>query len=117
MPNKNFFSNNYTIYIFLFVTVIILILVTAIVMYILYKHLKLKTLVTSLTLQQIKEVAVVTKQEGIMPNIECICKIQWYTILILSLSSLGFVVFVTLKSRFMIFISDTQYYGPMRCVL
>ena len=36
--------------------------------------MKLKTLVASLALQQIKEVGVVTKQEGIMPNIECTCK-------------------------------------------
>ena len=51
MPNKNFFFNNYTIDIFLFVTAIIPILLTAKVMYILCKHMKLKTLVTSLALQ------------------------------------------------------------------
>ena len=101
LPNKNFFFNNYTIDIFMFVTAIILLLVTFIFMYILCKHMKLKTLVTSLALQQIKEVGVVAKQEGINLawNIECTCKIQWYTILMLSLSFLGLVLLVILKSQ------------------
>ena len=55
LPNKNFFFDNYTIDIFLCVTAIISLLITAIVMYILCKHIKLKTLVTSLALQQIKK--------------------------------------------------------------
>ena len=97
---KKFFSNNYTIDIFLFDTAIISLLVTTTVMYILCIHIKLKTLVTSLALQQIKEVGVVTKQEGITLalNIESTCKTQWYIILILSLSILGLVLFVILKS-------------------
>ena len=129
MPNKNFFFNNYTIDIFLFGTAIILIMVTIRVMHILCKHTKLKTLVTSLALQQIKEVGVVTKQEGISPNIEYTCKIQWYTILMLSFSILGLVLFVIMKSRklklcrvylfsnavkIMLFISGTQYYVPIK---
>ena len=50
LPNKNLFFDNYTIDVFLFVTAVILLLVTTIVMYTLCKHMKLKTLVTSLTL-------------------------------------------------------------------
>ena len=52
-------------------------MVTTEVMYILCKHMKLKTLVTSLALQQIKEVGVVAKQEGVtlVQDIECTCKI------------------------------------------
>ena len=51
-------------------------MVTMIVMYILYKHVELITLVTSLALQQIKEVGVVAKQEYVtlMKDIECTCK-------------------------------------------
>ena len=75
MPNKKFFINNYTVDIFLFVTAIIFILALIIVMYIFCKYMKLKTLVTSLALPQIKELGVVTKQEGILPNIECTCKL------------------------------------------
>ena len=49
-PNKNFFFNNFTGGIFLFLTAIILLVVTTIIMYILCKHMKLKSLVTSLAL-------------------------------------------------------------------
>ena len=94
---KNVF-NNYTIDIFLFVTVMISLLVTTIVMYTLHKHMKLKTLVTSLALQ-IKEVSAVTRQDDIMSNIECTCKIQWYTNLVLSVSIWGSVLFVILKKE------------------
>ena len=48
LPKKNFFFNNYTVNCFLFFTAIILLVVTTVVMYILCKHMKLKTLVTSL---------------------------------------------------------------------
>ena len=53
-PSKNFFFNNFILNIFLFVTAIISLLVTILVISILCKHTKLKTLVTSLALQQIK---------------------------------------------------------------
>ena len=58
------------------------------------KHTKLKSLVTNLALQQIREVGVVTKQDHvyIIHDIECTCKIQLYTIFMLSLSILGIVV-------------------------
>ena len=83
MLNKNFFFNNYTVDIFLFVTAITLLIVTPIVMHLLCKHMKLKSLVTSLALQQIKEVGAVAKQESVtlVQDIICYCKIQWYTIL------------------------------------
>ena len=43
----------------------------------------------------------VAKQEhvSIVQDIECTCKIQWYTILMLILSVPGLVIFVILKSR------------------
>ena len=65
--------------------------VTTIVMYILCKHTNLKSLVTSLALQQIKGVGAVANQElvSIAKDIECICKNQWYTIFMLCLSILG----------------------------
>ena len=48
--------------------------------------MKLKSLVTSLALQQIRELGMAAKQEhvSIMHNIACNCKIQWYTIFMLS---------------------------------
>ena len=61
LPNKNSFFNNFTTDVFLFIAAIISILVMNLVLYILCKHMKLKTLVTSLALQQIK-VGAVTRQ-------------------------------------------------------
>ena len=48
--------------------------------------MKLKYSVTSLVLQQMREVGMVAKQEHvpIMHDVECTCKIQCYTIFMLS---------------------------------
>ena len=73
----------------------------------------------------------VAKQEHvpIAQDIECTYKIQWYTILMLCLSILGIVIFITLKLRnlklfrghlfsnmvkIMLFISDAPYYVPIK---
>ena len=58
--NKHFFSNNYIVDVFLFVTTVISLLVTNLALYLLCKHKKLRMLVASLALQQVKEVGVVT---------------------------------------------------------
>ena len=86
LAKKNSVFNNYTVDLFLFVTAVILLMVTTLVMYILYQHMKLKSLVTSLSLQQIKEVGMVATQEhvSVAQDIECSYKIQWFTILMLS---------------------------------
>ena len=55
LANKNSFFNNYTVDIILFVTAIISLVGTAIVMYMLCKHMKPNSLVISLALQQMKE--------------------------------------------------------------
>ena len=65
LPNKNFFSGNFIVEVFLFITPIISVLVTTLAIYFLCKHKKLRTLVTSLALQQIKEVGTVTTQEEV----------------------------------------------------
>ena len=84
IPNKNFFSNNFIVDVFRFVTAINALLVTTLVIYLLCKHKKLRTLVTSLALQQIEEVGTVTTQEDV--NTACTCKSQFYIILALSSS-------------------------------
>ena len=106
-------------------------MVTTIAIIILCKQKKLKTLVASLPLQQVKEVGVAATQEEIRPVqiIECTCKIQKCTILILSISVLGLVLFVIIKLRklnlfrghlfsnivkSMLFISDTKYHVPIK---
>ena len=60
--NKNFFSNNFIIDIFLFITAVTSLLVTTLATYLLCKHKKLRMLVASLALEQVKEVGTVTER-------------------------------------------------------
>ena len=122
LPNKNFFSDNIIMDIFLFVATIISLLVTTLAIYLLCKHKKLQTLVTCLALQQIREIGGVTTQEDV--TMTCSCKIQFYIILAFSISIFGLEIFAVLHSRkqklyrgclfsnavkIMLFISDVQY--------
>ena len=68
ITNKNFFSNNYIVDIFLLITAVISLLVTTLAIYLLCKHKKLRTLVDSLALEQVQEVGTVTQKEI---NTEC----------------------------------------------
>ena len=54
--SKNFFSNNYIMDIFVFASSIISLMSTTLVIYLLCKHKKIRSLITSLVLHQIKEV-------------------------------------------------------------
>ena len=98
-------------------------------MYIICQHTKLKSLVTSLALQQIREIDAVAKHEhvSIMHDIECTHKTQWCTIVMLGLAVLGIVIFIAintrklklfrtpvLKHKVMLFISDAQHYIPVK---
>ena len=115
--NKNFFSNNYIVDIFLFITAVISLLVITLAIYLLCKHWKLRMLVTSLALQQVKEVGAVTQTE-----INTECKIL--TCISLALTFFELVIVAILHYRklklcrgcmfsnavkIMIFISDVQY--------
>ena len=66
-PNKNFFINNFIVDVFVFIIAIISVMTTMIILYVLCKHNKLRTVVVSLALQQAKELsASATKQEDII---------------------------------------------------
>ena len=66
--NKNFFSENYFVDIFMFISAIISLFATTLTVYLLCKHKKLQTLIASLALNQVKEVGTVTQKEI---NSEC----------------------------------------------
>ena len=125
LPNKNFFSSNFKWIFFLFVTAIISLLVTNSAIYLLFKHKKLRMLVASLALQQVRDVGTVRAQEEVTHE----CKIQIYIILALTSTILGLAFFAVLHSRklklcrghlfsnvvkIMLFISDVQYYVPIK---
>ena len=66
--------------IFVFIIAIISVITTIIITYILCKHNKLRTLVASLALQQVREVSTsTTKKED--ENYICDCAFQFYIIL------------------------------------
>ena len=93
---KNCFTNNFIIDIFVFGIVIILVISTIVIKYAIYKHNKLRALVTSLALQQAKEVKAKEINEG---NYTCKCTAQFYIILALSVIIIGLVVFAILQVR------------------
>ena len=90
--NKNFFTNNAIVDIFVFTVAILLTISTLIILYLLCKHNKLRTLVASLTLQQVKEVSASAMKQD--TNNACNCTSQFYTILALSISIIRLVIFV-----------------------
>ena len=117
---KNFITNNFIVGIFIFIIAIILVITTIIIIYTLCKHNKLRTLVVSLALQQVKEVKAVTTKEE---DYTCKCTSQFYIILALSIAIIGLVIFAILQDRriklcrgqlfsnvvkIMLFISDIQ---------
>ena len=97
LSNRNVFSNNFIVDVFLFIAAIISLLVTTFAIYLLCKHDKLRTLVASLALQQVREVGVATTQEDV--TMTCSGKILFYIVLALSISILGLVSFAVLHTR------------------
>ena len=64
-PNKNFFTNNFIVDVFMFIVVIISVITTMIMLYALCKHNKSRKLVKILALQQVEEVSTsAIKQEN-----------------------------------------------------
>ena len=80
---------------FLFVAASISEFVSVLAKYLLCKHKKLRMLVTSLALQQIKEVGATTTQENV--TTACTCKIQFYIIFALSISIFILAIFFSSK--------------------
>ena len=58
--NKNFFSDNYIVDIFVFILAIISLLTTILIVYLLCKHKKIRVLIASLVLHQVKEVGAIS---------------------------------------------------------
>ena len=115
--SKNFFSDNYIVDVFLFITVVIYLLATILTVYLLCKNKKLRALVASLVLHQVKEVGTVTQQE-----INTECKTLTYIKLVLTILGLVMVAILHYRKsklcrectfsnavKIMIFISDVQY--------
>ena len=90
--NKNFFSDNYIVDIFLLITAIIFLLATTLTVYLLCELKKLQMLIASLILHQVKEVGAVMQKEI---NSEC----KMFTYISLVLTILGLVMVAILHYR------------------
>ena len=90
--NKNVFSDNYIVDIFLFITAVISLLATALTVYLLCKSKKLGMLIATWVLQQVKEVGAVMLKEI---NFEC----KTLTYISLVLTILGLVMVAILHYR------------------
>ena len=119
--NKTFLSNNHILDIFVFISSITLLISVTLIIYLMCKHKKIRTLIASLVLHQVKEVGASSKET----NSECTTLA--YIGIILTIVSLIIVTFLHYrKSRFckghrvsnaikiMIFISDVLNYVPIK---
>ena len=94
--NKNFFSDNYIVDIFVFICAIISLLTTTLTVYLFCKHKKIRVLITSLVLHQVKEVGAASQET----NSECTTLA--YIGIILTILSLIIVTFLHYrKSNFL----------------
>ena len=121
--NKNFFTNNYIVYVFMFTSSIISLISTTLVIYLFCKHKHIRTLVASLILSKIKEVEANSNPEEI--NFKC--RTLTYVGIILTVLSILIVVFLHYRKsrlckgyrflnaiKMMLFISDVQNYVPIK---
>ena len=93
--SKNFFSNNHIVNIFMFISSVISLPSTTVTIYLLCKHKKIRVLIASLVLHQVKEVSASPKET----NTECTSLA--YIGIILTILSLIIVTFLHYrKSRF-----------------
>ena len=120
--NKNFFSNNHILDIFVFVSSIISLISTTLIIYLICKHKKIRMLVTSLALHQIKEVSANSRKTN-----PAECTTLAYIVIILTILSLILVTYLHFRKsrlckghrcsnvvKIMIFISHVQNYVPIK---
>ena len=112
--------------IFVFISAIILLLTTTLTVYLLCKHKKIRVLIASLVLHQVKEVGTTSGLPG-ETNSEC-TTLAYIGIILIILSLIIVMLLHYRKSRFckghrysnvvkiMIFISDVQNYVPINYV-
>ena len=120
--SKNFFSNNYIIDVFKFISSIISLISSTLVIYLFCKVKHIKTLVASLILHKIKVEANPNSEET-----NSRCRTLTYVGIILTVLSMVIVVFLHCRKsrlckgyrflnaiKIMLFISDIQHYAPIK---
>ena len=115
---------SFSIKIFFFTAGLVTIISTLVILAVLCKHNKLKTLVTSLAMHHIKPVMSESTEE-----INCICKTTWISIFLMATLISIILVYLFIKARtfnvfygdqyansfsLYIFFSNAQYYVPVK---
>ena len=121
--NKNFYSNNYIVDIFVFTSSVISQISTTLVIYLFCKHKHIRTLVANLILHEIKEVEANSNPEEINSK----CRTLTYVGIILTVLSMVIVLFLHYRKsrlckgyrflnaiKIILFISDVQNYVPIK---
>ena len=121
--NKNFFSNNYIVDIFVFTFSIISLISTILFIYLFCKHKHIRTLVASLILHKIKEIEANLNSEETNSR----CGTLTYVGIILTVLSMVIVIFLHYRKsrlckgyrflnaiKIMLFISGVQNYVPIK---
>ena len=121
--NKNIYSDNYIMDIFMFIFVIISLLATTLTVYLLCKHKKFQMLIASLVLHQAKEVGAEVTQKEVNSEYQTLA----YVGIILTILGLVMVTILHYRKtklckghrfsnavKIMLFISDAQNYIPIK---
>ena len=103
--NKNFFSDNYIMDIVVFISAIISLLTKTLTAYLLCKHKKIRVLIASLVLHQVKEIGTISGSSG-ETNSECTTLA--YIGITLTILSLIIVIFYTIEKQKFVKVKDFQ---------
>ena len=121
---KNNFFDNIAIDIFLFIAAIISMVVVIAIIHIVCKHMKLKTLLTGIAFQPIKQT-----ETAVTSQIQQHCTAQWYAIAALTLMKILLIIYICLTTQrctifkrrlysntvnIMLLFSDVKQYIPVK---
>ena len=120
------FFNHIAMDIFLFIAAIISMIAVIAIIHIICKHVKLKTLLTGMAFQPIKQTEAATTNQT---QQHCTCTMQWYAIPALTLMIVFLVIYICLTTQrctifknqmysntvtIMLFFSDVKQYIPLK---
>ena len=122
---KHSFFDNIIMDVFLFIPAILSMIATAAIIHLVYRHTKLKALLTGTASQLVKQTEAIFGIEKVQQN----CTTQWYTIVALTLMIIGLIIHIFVNTQkctifkrrlnsntvtVMLFFSDVKQYVPVK---
>ena len=92
---KHSFFDNTIMDVFLFVATILSMIATAAIVHLVFRHVKLRVLLTGIAFQPVKQAEAIFGNEKQQQN----CSMQWYTIAALTLMIIGLIIYVLAPCR------------------